>query len=95
MVLPIRFSQESEETFESVIHELRQRWGEKFVAKFKAKTIKSLNTISNNPYLYAVADLDRDIRKCVLHSNCSVFYKIQDQYIMILYFWDNRQDPLL
>lgn len=95
MALPIRFSPESEETFEVVIHQLHERWGEKYVAKFKAKTTKSLNTIANNPYLYAVADPASDVRKCVLHNNCSVFYKIQDQYIMILYFWDNRQAPLL
>lgn len=95
MALPIRFSPESEETFEIVIRQLYQRWGEKFVAKFKAKIIRSLKIIANNPYLYAIADPDRDIRKCILHNNCSVFYKIQDQYIMVLYFWDNRQDPLL
>lgn len=59
--------------------------GEKYVAKFKAKTTKSLNTIANNPYLYAVADPANDVRKCVLHNNYSVFYKIQDQYIMILF----------
>lgn len=95
MALPIRFSPESEKTFEIVIHQLSERWGEKYVAKFKAKTTKSLNIIADNPNLYPVADPVRDVRKCVLHNNCSVFYKIQDQYIMILFFWDNRQEPLL
>ena len=95
MPLSIRFSPESEETFEALVEQLNQRWGKKYVAKFKEETIKSLKLISNSPYLYPIADQDRDVRKCVLHKNCAMFYKIQEQYIMVLYFWDNRQDPIL
>lgn len=95
MGLPIRFSFESEETFKVIIQQLQERWGEAFVIKLKAKVIKNLKSISKNPYLYAIADEEREIRKCVLHSNCSMFYKITETQIMILYFWDNRQQPIL
>ncbi|HMI04848.1 MAG TPA: hypothetical protein VK541_20335 [Pedobacter sp.] len=95
MSLPIRFSPESEETFQALTLQLAERWGDAFVAKLKAKVAKSLKAISKNPFLYAVADEDRDVRKCVLHGNCSMFYKVTEHQIMILYFWDNRQEPIL
>lgn len=95
MALPVRFSPESEETFEVVINQLKKRWGNSFVAKFKVKVGKSLKAISRNPYLYASADEQREVRKCVLHGNCSMFYKVGSDYIMVLYFWDNRQEPIL
>ncbi|MEJ2884655.1 type II toxin-antitoxin system RelE/ParE family toxin [Pedobacter sp. GR22-6] len=95
MSLPIRFSPESEETFETLVSQLSEQWGEAYVAKLKAKVSRALKAIAKSPYLYALADEQREIRKCVLHGNCSMFYKVGDTYIMVLYFWDNRQDPLL
>lgn len=83
MGLTIRFSPESEETFEILKEQLLVRWGEAFVDKLKAKVTKSLNAISKSSYMYAIADEERGVRKCVLHGNCSMFYKVTEQQILI------------
>ena len=95
MSFEIKFTPEAEETYDAVVTQLRQRWGDRFVMKFEDRVLKCLDTISTTPYLYPVTDENIAIRKCLLHKNCSVLYKIYDHYILIICFWDNRQDPIL
>lgn len=91
----IKFSIEAEETYDAVVTQLRQRWGDKFVYKFEAKLLKSLNFIMTEPFVYPVIDVTTETRRCVLHKNCSMLYKVYNEEILIVCFWDNRQDPLL
>jgi plasmid stabilization system protein ParE len=91
----IRFTLEAEETFDALCQQLRERWGERFVTKFETKVSKVFDKISLTPYIYPVADENTDLRKCILHKNCSMLYKVYDDTIVIICFWDNRQDPIL
>ena len=95
MSLPVRFSGRAEETYEATIEQLDTRWGQKFVDEFELKVAKSIRLISESPTLYPFADFGMDVHKCVLHKNCSMLYRIRPTHITILYFWDNRQEPLL
>lgn len=94
MNFEIRFTPEAEETYDAVISQLRQRWGDHFVDKFEAKVWKAFETISDNPYIYPIARENPELRKCIPHKNCSMFYQVRTDYVLIAYFWDNRQDPL-
>jgi plasmid stabilization system protein ParE len=95
MSFEIRFTPEAEETYNAVVDQLRERWGERFVTKFEDKVLKCLDTLQSTPYIYPVAEENTEIRKCLLHKNCSMLYKIYDEDILIVCFWDNRQDPLI
>jgi hypothetical protein len=94
MNFQIKFTTEAEETYDAVTEQPKQTWGERFVIKFQNKVSKSLETISITPYLYPIAYENAGVRKCILHKNCSMFYRIYDDAVYILWFWDNRQDPL-
>jgi len=94
MSLAIKFTPEAEDTYNSLVSQLRQRWGEQFVTKFERKISKALDTIISSPYIYPLAYENTEIRKCLIHKNCSMFYKIYDSTILIVWFWDNRQEPL-
>ncbi|WP_426667524.1 type II toxin-antitoxin system RelE/ParE family toxin [Mucilaginibacter sp. McL0603] len=95
MSFEIKFTPEAEETYDAVVTQLRQRWGDRFVVKFEIKVLKCLDTITTTPYIYPVTEENTGIRKCLLHKNCSMFYKVYDEAILIVCFWDNRQDPLV
>lgn len=95
MSFEIKFTPEAEETYDAVVSQLRQRWGDRFVVKFEIKVLKCLDTITTTPYIYPVVEENTGIRKCLLHKNCSMFYKIYDEAILIVCFWDNRQDPIV
>ncbi len=94
MNLEIKFTPEAEETYSAVVSQLRERWGEQFVAKFETKVSKIFDIISMTPYAYSVDKQFTELRKCIPHKNCSMFYKVNMDHILITYFWDNRQNPL-
>ena len=95
MSFDVKFSVKAEETFEAVVIQLGQRWGEKFVDKFKKKLSDSLDIISVTPFIYPVAKENEELRKCILHKNCSIFYSVRGNYVEVDFFWDNRKDPIL
>ena len=94
MNFELRFIPEAQETYDAVVTQLRDRWGEKFVLKFENKVAKAFKTILSTPYLYAVVEENTETRKCILHKNCSMLYRIQNDVILVICFWDNRQDPI-
>lgn len=47
--------------------------------------------IAETPFIYKKADF-KDNRVASL-GNFSIFYKVNDNEILITAFWDNRQDP--
>jgi len=51
MNLEIRFTPEAGDTYESIIIQLRARWGDTFVDKLELKIRTVLKTISSTPYL--------------------------------------------
>jgi hypothetical protein len=53
-----------------------------------------LAAITESPFIYQAIEIDPEVRKAVIHGNCSLFYRVSGQKIVILFFWDNRQDPI-
>jgi hypothetical protein len=76
MSFEIKLTPEAEETFDAVITQLRNRWGDKFVTKFENKISKSLDIISITPDIFPIVYENMQIRRCLLHKNCSMLYKI-------------------
>jgi len=94
MQYTIRFTPEAEDTYDSLSSQLMERWGERFVLKFEGRVSKALDTLSKTPFLYPVAIEEPQIRKCIVHSNCSILYKVDGRIVTVICFWDNRQEPL-
>jgi len=94
MILELRFTPEAEETFDAVVSQLKADWGDKFVQKFENKVSNSLKRIAVSPYLYPIIVINNSLRKCVLHKNCSMLYKVYEHEVLIVCFWDNRQEPI-
>jgi hypothetical protein len=95
MSFEIKFTPEAEETYDALTAQLRQRWGDRFVVKFEIKVLKCLETIMKTPFMYPVAEESTGVRKCLLHKNCSLLYQVYNTTVLIVCFWDNRQDPLV
>ena len=91
MNFEIRFLPEAGDTFDELVAQLHGRWGDRFVAKFEAKVLRALRTISESPFIYPIVEESNEIRKCILHKNCSMIYHVKDDIVEIICFWDNRQ----
>lgn len=76
MSFEICFTPEAGETYKATVEQPGQRWGDRFVIKFENRVSKCLDTISTTPFLYPIAEESTEVRKCILHKNCSMLYKI-------------------
>ena len=93
MGLEVRWTEEAEFTFDAIMQLIAHRWGDLSAEKFASKTKKLLNNLSAQAYLFPEAGID-NVRKAVITKQSSVFYEVQGERIVLLFFWDNRQDPL-
>jgi plasmid stabilization system protein ParE len=88
------FSSHALESFDAIKSQLREKWGTKTVAEFEKRTLKVLETVSMSPLIFQGVKHSPQIRKGFIHKNCSVFYEVKQNHINILFFWDNRQEPI-
>lgn len=94
MIYTIIFSETAIETFDSIRDQIYNRWGDRSVIDFEQRTLKVLELIEHSPFVFQSTPIYENVRKGFIHRNCSMFYEIRDQRIEILFFWDNRQDPI-
>jgi plasmid stabilization system protein ParE len=89
------FSDEAIDTFESIGQQIQEKWSEKELKEFRKRAYKVIEIISKFPLIFQAVRRTENVRKAFIHKNCSMFYQIGDTYIEVLFFWDNRQDPIL
>lgn len=62
-----------------------------FAEKLIEITAKHLKVISKNPEAFKETEFDR-LRESAM-GHFSLYYKITEAQIIVMAFWDNRQDP--
>lgn len=93
MSLAIVWTDEAQQTFDDTLFQIEAKWGERSAGKFVKETNSIINSISSQPYIYK-ASLTENVRQAFISRQTSMFYEIRSTYIVILYFWDNRQEPI-
>jgi len=94
-MLKVIFSEEALQTFDALKEQIDMRWGEKFADDFENRILKVIATIQLAPLIFQAISQESNVRKAFIHKNCSFLYEVSESQIDILYFWDNRQEPLL
>ncbi len=89
----IRWTDNALKELAETIAFLETNWTEKELRKLSNALDKTLNLISQNPYLFQSSDFKKDIRRAVILSLNSLYYRIKDQDVEILSFFSNRQKP--
>ena len=94
MSYQLRLTNRAISTFESISIQIFDRWGYEYVIDFEERVLKVFELLSDNPFMFKAIIEDNKVRKGFIHRNCAVFYEIKEWEIQILFFWDNRQDPI-
>jgi plasmid stabilization system protein ParE len=89
----IFWTDEAVSTFEQNIQYLEKEWNEKVIQKFFDKTEHALNRIAQNPATFPLFNQQKGIHKCLIVKQITLYYKIDDDKIYLLSFWNNYQDP--
>jgi hypothetical protein len=79
-------------TYTKTLEYLYEEWTEKELKAFIHRTEQVLKYIGANPLLYPFSKKNSS-HKCVVVKQVSLFYRVKGNYIELLIFWDNRQDP--
>jgi plasmid stabilization system protein ParE len=93
MSLGIIFTDDAIDILLSITDFIENKWSLKQADKFLAKVHKTLDLTSKNPYMFKASTIKEDIRIGFISKQTSFFYRVQKNEIIILFFWDNRQEP--
>ncbi|MFB9844126.1 type II toxin-antitoxin system RelE/ParE family toxin [Mucilaginibacter ginsenosidivorans] len=94
MSFEIILTPKAKDTLLSIVNFIKAEWGQNSAEKFVAKTYQTLHNISMQPYLFK-AYSGNDVRIVLIAKQTSVVYRIGSDKIEVLFFWDNRQDPVI
>ena len=92
--MQVIWAPEAEETFDAIHTHILNNWGANSSANFVKKTKNILGSISLMPDMFPETKFP-NIRKAVIVRQSSLFYQVNNEYIGLLFFWDNRQEPIL
>lgn len=94
MSLAIAWTDDARQTFDDTVIQIEARWGTRSAEKFVKEAHKIIGSIATQPYLYK-ASYTENIRQAFISKQTSMFYEVHTAHIVILFFWDNRQEPIL
>jgi plasmid stabilization system protein ParE len=89
----ISWSKEANQNLDSIIEYLEFNWTKKQTTNFFEKLEKRLVLISKNPQSFPALEFNKSVRKSVLTTQTSIFYEIKNEEVVILFLFDNRQNP--
>ncbi|MBX2962336.1 MAG: type II toxin-antitoxin system RelE/ParE family toxin [Cyclobacteriaceae bacterium] len=81
----------AERNFESIVDYIKQKWGAKTAKAFIQKVDEIFNLLKDYPLMGQAEN--NDIRGFQLSRLTRILYRIRDNKIIILSFFDVRQDP--
>ena len=93
--MKITWSPKALQSYFSIFNSINERRSKKEVEKFVEQTDKVIEQITDNPNMFIATDKRKDVRKGFVNKLVSLYYKVypRKKEIVILRFWDNRQDP--
>lgn len=94
MGISIIFSEEAYLTLYAILDFLEENWGKPYTKKLLATIYQKINLISHHPFIYEQSAID-GLRKAAVSNYTSFYYLVGENQISIVFFFDNRQDPLL
>ena len=90
---PIEWSPRSKNDYLKLLEHLQEEWGEKVVKKFNGRLQTVLKTIASTPRLYPASSRMKDVRRCVVSKQTSLYYRVKKDKIELITLFDTRQDP--
>lgn len=83
----------ADKKFDEIIEYLLQEWGETVTKAFVKKVYDFLDILIEFPEIGSIEHVEKNIRGFVIVKQLTVFYKIENDKIVLLNFFDNKQNP--
>lgn len=93
MALNIKWTKRADKKFDKIIEYLQSEWGERVAKNFVKKVYDFLDVLSQFPEIGTLEHKEKGIRGFTIVKQVNIFYRIKEETIILLDFFDNRQDP--
>ena len=93
MPLEIYWTRQADRKFDKILDFLLNEWNQQVIESFVKKVYDTLDILAEFPEIGTIEHKEKDIRGFTIVKQINVFYKIIDNKIIILDFFDNRQAP--
>lgn len=93
MTRQIEWSPRATKEYLNLIDYLLDEWGERPARKFANRLETILAEISERPKMYPVTISRRNVRRCVVSKQASLYYRIRNEKIELITIFDTRQNP--
>jgi len=94
MSLKIVYTPNAQNTFIAIYNFIEDRFGIRLADKFLSDAEKIIALISENPLMFRASQFDTNARVGFISRQTSLFYYVSEETIYLLFFWDNRQEPI-
>jgi plasmid stabilization system protein ParE len=91
--MEIIWTPQAEKDLEGNIDYLLQAWSEKVAQNFVQNVTQTIKQVSKNPTTFPRYESSK-IRFVLLIPQITLFYEVDDNKIILLRLWNNKQDPL-
>lgn len=91
----ILWTRQARSSYFLILDYLAENWTRKEFLQFVHRVELVLQVVKKNPRMFAASAIQKNIRKAFVDKNNSFFYQADNSQkrIVILSFYDNRQDP--
>jgi len=93
MALELYWSKRADKKFDTILEYLLLEWGESITKSFVKEIYDFLDILSEFPEIGTIENKEKGIRGFTVIKQIDLYYKIEGSKIIIINFFDNRQNP--
>jgi len=93
MALNIKWSKRADRKFDKILEYLMTNWSEQVTKNFVKKVYDFLDVLSEFPEIGSIENSEKGLRGFTIVKQINIFYRIKGETIILLDFFDNRQNP--
>lgn len=86
-------SKTAEKKLEGLFEFLIEKWSFKVKSEFVKKLDRNIEIIKNNPEGFPESENKAGLHKCVITKQTTLYYRYDDDKIVIVTLFDTRQNP--
>lgn len=93
MAYPVRYSTRAYIEYEDILEYISGKFGIAIAAKVDTYFEEVINQISINPFLYPYSNKKKNMRRCVINYQTTLYYRFSGEYVELVSFRGNKMNP--
>ena len=93
MALEIEWTKRADKKFDIILIYLNREWGERVTGNFVKKVYEFQDILVEYPEIGTLEHKQKGVRGFTIVKQMSIFYKVSGNKIILLDFFDTRQNP--